>query len=38
VTLRDREVDAERMAADCIEIAERMLGADLARAEGEAAA
>jgi AcrR family transcriptional regulator len=38
VTLRDRDVDAERMAADCIEIAEQMLGADLSQAQGEAAA
>jgi AcrR family transcriptional regulator len=36
VTLRDREVDADRMAADCIEIAEQMLGADLARVEAAA--
>lgn len=29
VTLRDRELDAERMAADCIEMAELLLGAEL---------
>ncbi len=38
VTLRDRDVDADRMAADCIEIAEQMLGADLGAGKGEAAA
>lgn len=38
VTLRDRDLDAERMAADCIEMAELMLGADLgAEREGAAA-
>jgi AcrR family transcriptional regulator len=38
VTLRDREVDAERMAAACVEIAELLLGARLASTAGEAVA
>jgi AcrR family transcriptional regulator len=38
VTLGDRDVDAERMAASCIELAELMLGAGLLTASsGEAA-